>query len=343
MRLKKFEGNPILTPNTMNDWESLITCNPGVAYDKGKFYLLYRCAGDDKEHVIRFGLAVSSDGFHFERQCDHPVFSPSMDGPDSGCVEDPRIVKFDDDFYITYAYRPFAPGRYWTFPHDVVLTPTCGAHAPSAIKNNMGNTGLAVTRDFQKFRRLGRITKPTLDDRDVILFPEKINGKFVMLHRPKQYVGKAFGVAYPSIWLKYSDDLLNWEDEESHLLLTGIEGTWEEKVGGSAPPLKTQEGWLMLYHGVENGGRGCYRAGAALLDLNDPTHIIARTPEPILEPTEPYELHGLYNGCVFPTGNAIVDNILYVYYGAADKYVAVATCPVEELLRYLLSHKLTDR
>lgn len=99
----------------------------------------------------------------------------------------------------------------------------------------------------------------------------------------------------------------------------------------------------MLYHGVENGGRGCYRAGAALLDLNDPTHIIARTPEPILEPTEPYELHGLYNGCVFPTGNAIVDNILYVYYGAADKYVAVATCPVEELLRYLLSHKLTDR
>ena len=123
MRLKKFEGNPILTPNTMNDWESLITCNPGVAYDKGKFYLLYRCAGDDKEHVIRFGLAVSSDGFHFERQCDHPVFSPSMDGPDSGCVEDPRIVKFDDDFYITYAYRPFAPGRYWTLPQRAALMP----------------------------------------------------------------------------------------------------------------------------------------------------------------------------------------------------------------------------
>ncbi|SFG60194.1 glycosidase [Prevotella sp. KH2C16] len=336
MKLKKFEGNPILQPNESNDWESLITCNPGVIYDHGTFYMLYRCAGKDEKHVIRFGLAESQDGFHFERQSDHPAFGPSEDGPDSGCVEDPRIVKFDNDFYITYAYRPFAPGRYWTFAHDVVLTPECGTHAPSALRNNMGNTGLAVTRDFHEYRRLGRLTNSVLDDRDVMFFPEKINGRYVMIHRPKQYVGEAFGVNYPSIWLKYSDDLLSWEDKESHLLLTGTEGTWEEKVGGSAPPMRTAEGWLMLYHGVEKGGSGHYRVGAVLLDPENPEHILSRTPEPILEPSEDYELHGLYDGCVFPTGNVIVGDTLYVYYGAADKYVGAATCSVNELLQYLL-------
>lgn len=109
MKLKKFEGNPILTPFPGNEWESLVTCNPGVYYDNGTFYMLYRAAGNDTEHVIRLGLATSKDGFHFERQSDKPVFAPSLDGPDAGCVEDPRIVKFDNEYYITYAYRPVPP------------------------------------------------------------------------------------------------------------------------------------------------------------------------------------------------------------------------------------------
>jgi predicted GH43/DUF377 family glycosyl hydrolase len=166
----------------------------------------------------------------------------------------------------------------------------------------------------------------------VILFPEKIGGRYVMLHRPKEYVGEQYGVSYPSIWLKFSDDLLHWEDKESHLLLTGKEGTWEEKIGGSTPPLRTDRGWLLIYHGVEHGGRGYYRAGALLLDLENPLRIIARSPGFILEPEHLYELEGYYRGCVFPTGNVIVDDTLYVYYGGADKYVGVATCNVRELL-----------
>jgi predicted GH43/DUF377 family glycosyl hydrolase len=339
MKLLKFAGNPVMAPNPENEWESLITCNPGVIYDKGIFYMLYRCAGNDENHVIRFGLATSTDGFHFKRESNHPVFGPSEDGPDGGCVEDPRIVKFDDEFYITYAYRPFAPGRYWTFAHDVVLTPECGANAPTAIRENMGNTGLAVTTDFRSFRRLGRLTHSCLDDRDVILFPEKVNGKYVMMHRPKQYVGEKYGVKFPSIWLKFSDDLLSWEDKPSTLLITGIEGTWEEKIGGSTPPIHTEAGWLVLYHGVEKGGVGHYRAGALLLDADDPTRVIGRTPNPILEPEEDYETQGMYNGCVFPTGNVVVDGTLYVYYGAADKYVGVATCKVDELVDYLKSEE----
>lgn len=333
MKLEKFQGNPIVSPDEKNDWESLVTCNPGVFYDNGIFYMLYRAAGDDEEHVIRLGLATSKDGFHFERVSDLPAFSPGENNFDSGCVEDPRIVKFDNEYYITYAYRPFPPGQYWKFAHDVVKVPDCGIDAPAAIAHNLGNTGLAVTTDFKSYRRLGRITSPVLDDRDVILFPEKINGQYALLHRPKQFIGEKYGVKYPSIWIKFSDDILDWEDKESHLLLTGIEGTWEEKIGGSTPPLKTEYGWLVIYHGVENGGLGYYRAGAILLDLENPLKVISKAPDFILEPEYDYEIEGYYRGCVFPTGNVIVDDTLYVYYGGADKYVGVATCNVHELIK----------
>lgn len=339
MKLHKYQGNPILSPLDDSPWENLVTCNPGVIYDGGTFYMLYRAAGDDEDHVIRFGLATSTDGFHFTRASKEPVFGPSADGPDSGCVEDPRIVKLGDTFYITYAYRPYAPGRYWTFPHDVVRLPQCDSFAPKAWAQSLGNTGLAMTKDFRSFRRLGRLTSPVLDDRDVILFPEKVGGKYVMLHRPKDWVGEKYGVKEPSIWIKFSDDLLAWEDKPSTLLLTGRPNSWEEKIGGSTPPILTSEGWLMLYHGVADGGLAQYSVGALLLKADDPTVVLARTPEPILEPELPYETHGFYNGCVFPTGNVVVDGTLYVYYGAADKHVGVATCKLDELLKYLNNFK----
>lgn len=339
MKLQKYQGNPILSPLDGSPWENLVTCNPGVIYDNGTFYMLYRAAGDDEDHVIRFGLATSKDGFHFTRESKDPVFGPSADGPDSGCVEDPRIVKFGDSFYITYAYRPYAPGRYWTFPHDVVRLPACDGFAPKAWAKSLGNTGLAMTKDFRSFRRLGRLTSPVLDDRDVILFPQKVGGRYAMLHRPKDWVGASYGVSEPSIWIKFSDDLLAWEDKPSQLLLTGRPHSWEEKIGGSTPPILTDEGWLVLYHGVADGGLAQYSVGALLLDAEDPTKVLARTPEPILEPELPYETAGFYNGCVFPTGNVVVNGTLYVYYGAADKYVGVATCQLEDLLKYLLQFK----
>lgn len=341
MKLERLSSNPILSPNPDNNWESLVTCNPGVIYDNGVFYMLYRAAGDDEEHVIRFGLARSTDGIHFERCGSEPVFGPSYHGPDGGCVEDPRIVKIDDTFCITYAYRPYPPGRYWTFAHDKVLLPSAkiSPEAPRVWKENLGNSGLAITKDFKLFLRLGRITSPVLDDRDVILFPQRVGGKFVMLHRPKEYVGESYGVKYPSIWMKFSEDIMDWESKPSHLLITGRPGSWEEKIGGAAPPILTDEGWLMLYHGVADGGCAHYSIGALLLDKDNPLKVIARLPEPILEPEEWYELDGFYKGCVFPTGNVLVDGVLYVYYGAADRFVGVATCKLQDLLDELLSFK----
>lgn len=334
MKLIKCTQNPVLSPNPNNYWENLVVCNPGVWYENGVFYMLYRAAGDDEQHFIRVGLATSTDGVNFKRESDEPVFGPSSNGPDMGGVEDPRIIKFGNEYYVTYAYRPYPPGRYWTFAHDVINLPETGPDAPAVFKKNIANSGLAVTTDFKNFRRLGRITTSNLDDRDVILFPEKINGKYAMLHRPKQWVGKEYGCDYPSIWIRYSDDLMVWE-EKSTLLLSGINGTWEEKIGGSTPPLRTDDGWLLIYHGVENGGNGYYRVGVALLDLEDPTKVISRLENWIMEPEHDYEIEGFYKGCVFPTGNMIVDNILYVYYGAADKYVGLATCDINELLQTL--------
>ena len=339
MQFRKFEGNPILSPNEKNPWEELVVCNPGAWYENGTFYLLYRAAGSDDAHIIRLGLAESNDGYNFKRVSDTPVFAPSADGPDSGGVEDPRIVKFGNDFYVTYAYRPYPPGQYWNFDHDEVLTPLLSDEHPLVLRKNITNTGLAITKDFRSWKRLGRITKTNLDDRDVILFPERINGihenKFAKLHRPKEWIGSEFGTKYPAIWITFSDDVMEWE-EPSSLLLCGIEGTWEEKIGGNTPPLKTSDGWLVLYHGVEKGGQGHYKVGAVLLDLKDPSVVIARSPEPLMEPTEWYELEGPYQGCVFPVGNVVVNGTLFIYYGGADKYCAVATCSLEELLKYLL-------
>ncbi|MEI7501668.1 MAG: glycosidase [Paludibacter sp.] len=332
MMLKKYAGNPILSSNPNNAWESMVVCNPGAWYENGMFYLLYRAAGNDIEHIIHIGLATSTDGFNFTRFQDKPVLSPTDGNYDAGSVEDPRVVKFGDEFYMTYAFRPYPPGQYWKYEYDGVLGADHNDFAPKCLRDNVGNTALAVSKDLVNFTKVGRITEPSLDDRDVILFPEKINGKFYMLHRPKEYVGKKHGTEYPAVWIKSSDDLMSW-NVPSTLLLKG-KHDWEIKVGGNTPPIKTAEGWLMLYHGVDNNFS--YRIGACLLDLNDPTKVLYRTKNFILEPETKFEKDGLYKwGVVFPTGNVLVDDTLYVYYGASDQWCCVATANIHELVQFI--------
>jgi len=334
MKLKRHKDNPILSPKTENEWENLSVCNPGAYYENGIFYLLYRAAGNDEQHVIHFGLATSKDGVHFERVSARPVLSPSIDGMDAGCVEDPRIVKYGDYFYITYAYRPFHPGRYWLNPNSMAYMPGGPKEAPRFIRENLTNSGLLMSKDLKTFHRLGRITKGDSDNRDVVLFPEKIAGKYLMLHRPKELTGAKYSCAYPSIWISFSDDLLTWED--GHVFVSG-NSYWETKVGGASPPLRTDKGWLVLYHAVD--GKGVYRVGALLLDIDNPLRIIARTKDFIMEPEQEYETNGLYPGCVFPTGNVIRGDELFVYYGAGDRHCGLATCSVTELIDYLLEEK----
>ena len=335
MKLERYKNNPILSPKQDSTWESRCVLNPAVVYDEDmqKFVMVYRAAGDDKRHEICMGLATSTDGVHFVRESNNPVFAPNQYEPDGGCVEDPRMVKIGDAYFMTYAARTYAPGQYWLdlenlSPCYIDETDVIAEELPAFAKNNITVSYLAMTKDFKKYKRLGRISEATVDDRDVFLFPEKINGKYVLISRPKF---KDAGVKMPSIWISFGEDLIEYGKPE--LLMTGKEWWETARIGAGAPPIKTDKGWFMLYHGVDD--KGIYRVGAVLMDLNDPRKIIARTKTYIMEPEAPYETEGLYDGCVFPTGNVVKDGVLYVYYGCADKYISLATVNFDELIEYL--------
>ena len=331
MKFNKYENNPILLPVKDHSWENFCVLNPGVIYDdkSQKFVMLYRAAGDDIKHKICLGLATSEDGFNFTRCSDKPAFNPPEGEIDGGCVEDPRVVKIDDYFYITYAARAFCPGRYWlpSFKEERKewFKPQKDT-VPAFYRTNHTVTYLAMTKDFVNYVRLGRITDCRIDDRDVVIFPRRINGKFVRISRPAindEHVMK----------ISFSDDLLEWGKTDT--LYKGIED-WENfKVGAGCPPIEIDEGWLLIYHGVKKEDQK-YRVGILLLDKDNPQKVLARTKDFVMEPDQPYECSGgLYDGCVFPTGVVLKDGILYVYYGCADKYVSVATVTLEEVLKEL--------
>jgi predicted GH43/DUF377 family glycosyl hydrolase len=255
-----------------------------------------------------------------------------VDGFDAGCVEDARIVKMGDYFYVTYASRPFPPGQYWLNNHLPQRVSTCPPEFPQRLRSNATATGLALTRDFTTFIRAGQITDPLVDDRNAILFPERINGEFWMLHRPMEWLGRGFGTDHPAIWVSHGHDLLSMR--HARLLCTARQ-PWERKIGANTPPLRTEYGWLVLYHAVGPDSR--YRLGAMLLKLDEPTRVLHRTPDWLLQPEKEYEVDGMYAGCVFPCGKVVIDGVLHVYYGGADRFVALATCPLDELLKYLRS------
>jgi predicted GH43/DUF377 family glycosyl hydrolase len=327
--LQRYEKNPILIPNEANWWESKAVFNCAILHYENKFHMLYRAIGEYERYISRIGYASSPDGYSFARS-NHIALEPTQDYEKYG-IEDPRMVEIDNQVYITY----------------VILSAyvTDGAIVEAS-------TALATTTDFVKYTRLRVITSKGSNNKDVVLFPEKMSqqqssvlslssssnnadgaGKYFFLHRPSSWIGSTYGVDKPSIWLGEGNALTNFE---KHTLLLKPEEDWEElKVGAGPPPIKTRAGWLVIYHGVSR--EKVYSAGAALLDLHDPSKIIGRTKKPILEPKEPYEKLGDVNNVVFPTGACVVDNDkLFVYYGAADKVCCLATAD----LNYLLDHIL---
>ena len=333
MKLEKCPLNPILKPNPKNAWESLCVLNPAVIYDEDRqeFAMLYRAAGNDEEHRIYLGLATSKDGIHFQRMSDAPALAPDIDGPDGGGIEDPRIFRLGDAYFLTYASRPFAPGQYWLKDHKDFVTYT--QFGPMGYNRNDTQTHLAFSKDLRHWKKLGRISDAHDDDRDVILLPKKVNGRFYRFSRPMGRCGEGYPNKNPAIWISSSDDMLQFNEPISLFYQGKL--WWEDaKVGASTPMIETEDGWLMIYHGV-NKKDGAYRVGAFLLDKENPAKILYQFKEPILEPTEDYETKGYYNGCVFPTGNLVKDGLLYVYYGAADHFIGLATCPIDELLKKL--------
>ena len=336
MKLQRFVGNPILSPHPDHPWEDLAVFNPAAWYDaeKREVFLLYRAAESGSEYKCYFGLATSKDGYHFERASDEPVLNPSVEGFDGATIQDPRMIKIGEWFYVTYACRHYPFGQFW-IPEvrGRYVKPDCPGEFPHYLRTNATLTGLLMTKDFKSWIRAGWLTDPMLDDRDVILFPEKVGGKFVMLHRPLEWIGPKYGVEHASSWISFADDLMGFR--QSKLLLTN-KYPWETaKMGFNIPPIKTPQGWLSIYHAV--GPDKYYRLGAVLLDLDDPSIVRHRTPDGLMQPETDYEIEGFYRGVCFPCGAVVIDGTLFVYYGGGDKYCALATCSLEELVRHLLS------
>jgi predicted GH43/DUF377 family glycosyl hydrolase len=313
VKLERFSENPVIKPNPHLSWQARAVFNPAVLYEDGRVHLAYRAMSEDNTSVI--GFASSSNGFKFEEQLPAPINVPREEfeaklvpGGNSGC-EDPRLTRIDDTIYMLY-------------------TAFNGISDPRVALTHISLDDF-LTRQWNWSRPI-LISPPNLSDKDAAIFPKKIKGKYAILHR--------LGT---SIWLDMVDDLKFDGDKwlGGHIFMSPKDEMPDtEKVGISGPPIETKYGWLLLYHAVSKKTQPMtYYVSAALLDLNDPSKVIARRKVPILEPETPYELFGQVNNVVFPCGAAIIGEHLFVYYGGADSVIGVATMKIEDLLKSLLS------
>jgi len=259
------------------------------------------CRLTDISHLK--AVYLDREGFNVDRIDDAPAFTGIPGESDYG-VEDARIVKIGRKYYMTYV---------------------------AVSKWNGVSSALAVSSDLKKWKREGIIFQE--QNKDVVLFPEKIKGRYVALNRPES----AFGFSKPSIWISYSKDLIYWGREQA--LLRTRDNSWEDtRNGAGPPPLKTKKGWLVIYHGVHSVGKKLtYSAGAALLDLKNPENILARTPKrkALFSPTEKYERGGFVKNVVFPTAMVESGRDLLIYSGGGDSVISVRKISLREIFRSL--------
>lgn len=317
LHLKRFRNNPILMP-TSHKWENKAVYNCGATIIDGRVAILYRAQGDDM--ISRFGLAYSDDGYHIAERLPDPVFNPDHDTEYEVLgVEDPRITKIGDSYYITYTSASLYPS-------------VTGA---GVEKRETGETpwrvrvSIAHTNDFRTFTRHGVVISH-IDSKDGVLFPEKFKGNYLLLHRVIPHVRLALGKNITGFV------------ERGPLLAPDGTGWDSARVGAGAPPIMTEYGWVLIYHGVDKNDH--YNIGLALIDPHDPLRVLARSKEPILRPTEDYEKSGQVNNVVFSCGAVRIKDELLVYYGAADSCIGVASIEygkVEQWAKhhYQLSHK----
>jgi predicted GH43/DUF377 family glycosyl hydrolase len=297
--MERFSGNPILRPIEEHAWESRMVFNAGAIYLEGKVHLLYRAIGND--NVSRLGYATSVDGFSIDERLPNPVFEPTSDTEKDGC-EDPRLSEIDGQLIMTYtAFREES--------HLQVY--------------QISLTTIAIDDFIQKKWNWGirRLPFPGIRDKNAVVFPQRVNGRFVMLHRID-----------PDLCIAYSDDLERWCDFMS-VMKPRADGWDNSKIGVAGSPIKLKEGWLIVYHGV-NVER-MYSLGVALLDLDHPERVLYRSKEYILAPREDYERFGKVPNVIFSCGNVVLDNRLFVYYGGADSVLCVATKSLDELLSFI--------
>lgn len=302
---RRYEGNPILSAA---DWPHTVNAvfNPGVTELDGRTLLVVRV--EDRTGLSHLALAQSRDGLTGWTIEDEPLLRPERtEHAEEFGVEDARVTRIGDEFFVVYT----------GYSRDGPLV--C----------------LATTRDFRTLERRGVIMPP--EDKDAALFPRRFGDRWALLHRPVSAQPRHAA----HIWLSWSPDLRHWGDHT--ILLRAREGAWWDahKVGLCAPPLPTGDGWLLLYHGVHTTAAGSiYRLGLALLDLEEPTRVLAQSSEWVFGPDAPYERIGDVDQVVFSCGWQLLEDgdTLRMYYGAADTSVCVATASVSGLLAWLARH-----
>lgn len=298
-QFKRLESNPVLLPNPAHPWESKAVFNPAAIDLDGRVHILYRALSEDNTSTI--GYASSEDAVTINERLPDPIYVPRdeseqkrIDGANSGC-EDPRLTKIGKTLYMCYtAFDGIGPPR-------VAVT--------SIAEKNF------LERNW-KWTKPMLITPKGVDDKDTCILDEKIDGKYMILHR--------IGTDICADYLHTLD--FKEESVKRCIRIFGPRpGMWDSgKVGITAPPVRIKRGWLLLYH-ASSEQHHTYRIGAALLDPKDPTVIIARSADPIFEPEEPWEKEGIVPNVVFPCGLVIRDGIVYIYYGGADKVTGIAT------------------
>lgn len=302
---ERYKGNPILSPISSNLWESYMVFNSAAIYLNDKIHLIYRARGK-KDGISRLGYASTKDGFHIDERLNKPIFEPERNNllECLGC-EDPRLTKIKDKIYMTYT-------AYGKMPFMNPSITTIQLAITSISSQDFSEMNWRWGSRFYPF--------PRVDNKDAFLFPEKIQGHWIMYHRIP-----------PHMWIAYSSDLVNWGTTS---IVMSPKENWEHyKIGGGAPPIKTDEGWLLIYHGVDKEWN--YRLGAAVADLKKPDKILKRGKEPILEPKEEYEVKGDVPNVVFTCGAVLKEDKIYLYYGGADTVMNVATVELSELLKFI--------
>jgi beta-1,4-mannooligosaccharide/beta-1,4-mannosyl-N-acetylglucosamine phosphorylase len=319
--MKRCRQNPILTRRDVPEIEPALidvssVFNPGAVKHDGKYKLMLRVQNRGRETFLL--MAESGDGIRFDVTEQVVRFSGIETVPGEIChCYDPRITRIEDSYYVMFA---------------IDIDSGC-------------QLGLGRTEDFESFEFIGVVS--TEETRNGVLFPEKIRGKYARLERPNRVDMPGGGATGDTIVLSESEDLLSWRQVQP--VISGRPHYWDELIGPGPPPIKTERGWLQIYHGValHLSSAHIYQAGVMLLDLENPATVIGRSRYNILEPRELYEQVGQVPNVVFPSG-AIVEDVdkdgfaqpeskVLVYYGAADTSVCLATSPVRELTEMALA------
>ena len=339
----KVKKEGILLNKTTLGFENEGVLNPAVIYDGGTIHLFYRAVS--KGNYSSIGYCKLSDPLTVGERFDEPVIFSQFDYELHG-VEDPRIVKIEDTFYLTYAaYDGVNALCAYAISKDLITWEKKGLMVPQITYrefNRLAGSRTTLNEKYQRYNEHEKIVekkgiKVLLWDKNAVFFPRKINGKFFFLHRIKPDIQivcvNNLQELTPEFWQNY---LIHFN--ENRVLCPKYEHE-VSYLGGGCPPIETKLGWLVIYHGVHDTLNGyVYTACASLLDLENPQKEIARLPYPLFKPEEEWETKGEVNNVCFPTGTITIDDIIYIYYGAADEQIAVASVSLSGLLTELMSH-----